>query len=55
MPVRMHHIVIDAHDLDAEARHSLARIKASPFIPQKDSVRGFVYDARTGRLREVRG
>jgi carbonic anhydrase len=40
-------------DLDEEARHSLARINASPFIPQKDSVRGFIYDARTGRLREV--
>ena len=41
-------------DLEAEARHSLARIQASPFIPHKESVRGFIYDARTGRLREVR-
>ena len=29
------------------------RIQASPFIPHKDSVRGFVYDVETGRLREV--
>jgi carbonic anhydrase len=40
-------------DLDADVRQSIARIKASPFIPRKDSVRGFVYDVRTGKLREV--
>lgn len=40
-------------DLDADVRQSIARIKASPFIPHKDSVRGFVYDVETGRLREV--
>ena len=31
-------------DLDEDVRQSIARIKASPFIPRKDSVRGFVYD-----------
>jgi carbonic anhydrase len=40
-------------DLDQDVRQSIARIKASPFIPNTDSVRGFVYDVRTGRLREV--
>jgi len=40
-------------DLDADVRQSLARIHASPFIPIKSSVRGFVYDVRTGILREV--
>jgi carbonic anhydrase len=40
-------------DLDAEVRQSIARIKASPFVPNKDSVRGFVYDVHTGALREV--
>ena len=40
-------------DLDADVRQSLARIEASPFIPRKDSVRGFVYEVETGRLREV--
>jgi carbonic anhydrase len=40
-------------DLDADVRQSLARIKVSPFIPHKESVRGFVYDVHTGRLREV--
>jgi carbonic anhydrase len=40
-------------DLDTDVRQSIARIKASPFIPRKDSVRGFVYEVATGRLREV--
>ena len=40
-------------DLDEDVRQSIARIKASPFIPSKDSVRGFVYDVATGKLREV--
>jgi carbonic anhydrase len=41
-------------DLDADVRQSIARIKASPFIPNKDSIRGFVYEVETGRLREVK-
>ena len=40
-------------DLDEDVRQSIARIKASPFIPNKDSVRGFVYDVETGKLNEV--
>ena len=40
-------------DLDTDVRQSIARIKASPFIPRTDNVRGFVYDVETGRLREV--
>jgi carbonic anhydrase len=40
-------------DLDEDVRQSIARIKASPFIPKKASVRGFVYDVGSGRLREV--
>ncbi|MBV9365170.1 MAG: carbonic anhydrase [Solirubrobacterales bacterium] len=40
-------------DLDGDVRQSIARIKASPFIPRKDAVRGFVYEVETGRLREV--
>jgi carbonic anhydrase len=40
-------------DLDRDVRQSLARIKASPFVPRKDHVRGFVYEVETGRLREV--
>lgn len=40
-------------DLEEDVRQSIARIKASPFIPHKDAVRGFVYEVETGRLREV--
>jgi len=41
-------------DVDADVRQSIARIKASPFVPNKDSIRGFVYEVETGRLREVK-
>ena len=40
-------------DLDEDVRQSIARIRSSPFIPHKESVRGFVYDVHTGGLREV--
>jgi carbonic anhydrase len=40
-------------DLDEDVRQSIARIKASPFIPHKESVRGFVFDVASGKLREV--
>ncbi len=40
-------------DLDADVRSSIGRIKASPFVPHRDAVRGFVYDVHTGRLNEV--
>jgi carbonic anhydrase len=41
-------------DLDADVRQSIGRIMSDPFIPHKESVRGFVYDVRTGELREVK-
>src|SRR4249919_1814481 len=41
------------NDLDEDVRQSVNRIKASPFIPKKDSVRGFVFDVATGKLNEV--
>jgi carbonic anhydrase len=40
-------------DLDEDVRQSIARIKASPFIPRKDAIRGFVFDVATGKLNEV--
>jgi carbonic anhydrase len=40
-------------DLDGDVRQSIARIKASPYIPHKEQVRGFVCDVESGRLREV--
>jgi carbonic anhydrase len=40
-------------DLERDVRQSIARIKANPFVPHKDAVRGFVYDVRSGALQEV--
>lgn len=40
-------------DLEADVRQNIARIRMSPFVAHKDSVRGFVYEVETGRLREV--
>ena len=40
-------------DLDEDVRQSIARIEASPFIPNKGSVRGFVYDVHSGEVREI--
>jgi len=40
-------------DVEADVRDSLARLRESPFIPRKDSIRGFVYDVKSGELREV--
>jgi carbonic anhydrase len=40
-------------DLAEDVRQSIARIKASPFIPHKDAIRGFVFDVATGKLGEV--
>ena len=40
-------------DLEDNVRRSIAEIKASPFIPNTGSVRGFVYDVDSGHLREI--
>jgi carbonic anhydrase len=40
-------------DLDEDVREQIRRLRESPFIPRKDSIRGFVYDVKTGDLREV--
>jgi carbonic anhydrase len=36
-----------------DVRQSMARVKASPYIPHKDEVRGFVYNVSSGHLTEV--
>jgi carbonic anhydrase len=51
--VRPHFAMEAFPDLERDVRQSIARIKASPFVPNKDSVRGFVYDVRSGALQEV--
>ena len=40
-------------NIEEDVRQSVARIKASPFIPHTDAVRGFVFDVATGKLNEV--
>ncbi len=40
-------------DVEEDVRQSVARIKASPFVPHTDAVRGFVFDVATGKLSEV--
>jgi carbonic anhydrase len=40
-------------DLEEDVRQSMRRIQANPFIPHTESVRGFIYEVETGRLREV--
>ena len=40
-------------NLEEDVRQSIARIKASPFIPRKNAIRGFVYDVTSGSLNEV--
>ncbi|MFF5531071.1 beta-class carbonic anhydrase [Streptomyces cinerochromogenes] len=40
-------------DVDQDVRQSMQRVRTSPFLLHKDDVRGFVFDVRTGLLREV--
>ena len=52
--IRPHFALEAFEDEYADVRQSIARIKASPFIQNKGSIRGFVYEVETGRLREVK-
>jgi carbonic anhydrase len=40
-------------NLEEDVRQSIARIKASPFVPHRYAIRGFVFDVATGKLNEV--
>jgi len=40
-------------DLEADVRASIEKIRSNPFVPRTDSVRGFVYEVESGKLREV--
>ena len=51
--IKPHFALESFSGLDENVRQSIARIKTSPFVPNKDNVRGFVYGVQTGRLREV--
>jgi carbonic anhydrase len=39
--------------LDESVRASVGRIRETPLLPESFEARGFVYDVRTGRLRDV--
>jgi carbonic anhydrase len=51
--VKPHFSMESFTDLEEDVRQSIARIQASPFVPHKDSVRGFIYEVETGRVREI--
>jgi carbonic anhydrase len=51
--VKPHFSLESFSDLEEDVRQSIRRIQVSPFIPHTDSVRGFIYEVETGRLREV--
>ncbi|MEW2132804.1 carbonic anhydrase [Streptomyces sp. NPDC005435] len=40
-------------DVDQDVRQSMQRVRTSPFLPHTDDVRGFVFDVRSGLLREI--
>jgi carbonic anhydrase len=40
-------------DLDESVRNDIRFLKDSPLIPDDVSIRGFVYDVKTGKVREV--
>jgi carbonic anhydrase len=51
--LRPHFALESFGDVAEDVRQSIRRIQANPFVPHKDSVRGFVYDVSTGKLNEV--
>jgi carbonic anhydrase len=40
-------------DIEATLRASVTRLRASPELPARDQIRGFVFNPETGALREV--
>jgi carbonic anhydrase len=41
------------NEIEADVRRAVSRVRATPYLPHRDAVRGFVYEVETGRLREV--
>ena len=52
--IRPHFALESFSSLEDDVQQSIARIQASPFIPTKSHVRGFIYDVKTGQLNEVK-
>jgi carbonic anhydrase len=42
-------------DLEENVHHQMQKVKSHPWLPSHIPVRGFIYDVKTGRLREVAG
>jgi carbonic anhydrase len=40
-------------DVEADVRQSIGRLRANPYLVEKNRIRGFVYDVKTGALNEV--
>ncbi|WP_173263112.1 beta-class carbonic anhydrase [Streptomyces pacificus] len=40
-------------DVDQDVRQSMQRVRTSPFLLHTDDVRGFVFDVKSGLLREI--
>jgi carbonic anhydrase len=41
-------------NIEENVRHQLQKLCTHPWIPKDVSVRGFVYDVSSGRLREIK-
>jgi carbonic anhydrase len=52
--IRPHFALESFPDVEDDVRHSMARIEASPFVPRKGAIRGFVFDVKSGELNEFR-
>ncbi|WP_206327700.1 carbonic anhydrase [Streptomyces sp. S3(2020)] len=40
-------------DVDQDVRQSMQRVRTNPFLLHTDDIRGFVFDVKTGLLREI--
>jgi carbonic anhydrase len=40
-------------NIDENVRHQLQKLRTHPWVPEEVTVRGFVYDVTTGKLREI--
>ncbi|MQA78456.1 MAG: carbonic anhydrase [Streptosporangiales bacterium] len=40
-------------DLEVSVRQSINQLRGDPFVPHRQSIRGFVYDVDKGSLREI--
>ena len=40
-------------DLEKNVRQQIQRVKSHPWIPENISVRGFIYNVKTGKLKEI--